>query len=253
MILRNLAGESSYIVVEKILEPEENMPHNWPVQGNSGYDFLGMVNNLFSNRAAEYELIGLYYDITGDTKRVEEQVQEKKSYILHHHMCGELDNLTRLYKQCGLAEDLDDDEIKKFIADYLISCPVYRYYGDDVPLMERDKGKTSEGIKKFYNRCMQFTGPLMAKGVEDTLMYTYNRFIGHNEVGDSPEFFGYTIDQFHDLMIYRQQHWPLFAERNFHTRYKKWRRCQRKVECTVHASPEEWIIACKRWMEENIQ
>ena len=56
---------------------------------------------------------------------------------------------------------------------------------------------------------MQFTGPLMAKGVEDTLMYTYNRFIGHNEVGDSPETFGYSIEKFHELMTYRQQHWPL--------------------------------------------
>ena len=50
--LRKLAGPNSYIVVEKILEPGENMPDNWPVQGNSGYDFLGMVNNLFTNRSS---------------------------------------------------------------------------------------------------------------------------------------------------------------------------------------------------------
>jgi maltooligosyltrehalose synthase len=37
---------------------------------------------------------------------------------------------------------------------------------------------------------MQFSGPLMAKGVEDTVMYTFNRFIGHNEVGDAPDAFG---------------------------------------------------------------
>ena len=43
-------------------------------------------------------------------------------------------------------------------------------------------------VAHFYQRCMQFTGPLMAKGVEDTVMYTYNRFIGHNEVGDAPGF-----------------------------------------------------------------
>jgi 4-alpha-glucanotransferase len=56
---------------------------------------------------------------------------------------------------------------------------------------------------------MQFTGPLMAKGVEDTLMYTYNRYIGHNEVGDSPETFGLTPEEFHEKMKERQELWPL--------------------------------------------
>ncbi len=49
----------------------------------------------------------------------------------------------------------------------------------------------------------------MAKGVEDTLMYTYSRFIGHNDVGDSPENFGFTPKEFHQLMVNRQQNWPL--------------------------------------------
>src|SRR5687767_11155581 len=124
--LRKLAGESSYIVVEKILEPGENMPEYWPVQGNSGYDFLGMVNNVFTDRSAEFELTALYYDITGDTKSVEKQAKEKKAFILHNYMSGELDNLTRLYKETGLAGDLNDDDIRELIAEYLISCPVYR-------------------------------------------------------------------------------------------------------------------------------
>ena len=116
--LRKLAGEKSYIVVEKILEPEETMPGNWPVQGNTGYDFLGMVNNLFTNRAAEYELTALYYDISRDDTTVEDQIREKKSFILHKYMNGELDNLIRLYKACGLADDrTTDEEIRKIISD----------------------------------------------------------------------------------------------------------------------------------------
>src|SRR5688572_1098237 len=47
--LRNLTGDETYIVVEKILASAEEMPSKWPVQGNSGYDFLAMVNNLFTN------------------------------------------------------------------------------------------------------------------------------------------------------------------------------------------------------------
>src|SRR5690606_17694099 len=49
----------------------------------------------------------------------------------------------------------------------------------------------------------------MAKGVEDTLMYTYNRFIAHNEVGDHPHNFGFSKKEFHRAMRHRQQYWPL--------------------------------------------
>jgi maltooligosyltrehalose synthase len=248
--LRRLAGDDSYIIVEKILEPGENMPQDWPIQGNSGYDFLGMVNNLFTNRAAEFELTTFYFDITKDDTRVEEQILQKKAHILHHHMCGELDNLTRLYKKTGLADDLNDDDIKKLIADYLITCPVYRYYGEDVPLMDRDKGKTGEGVKKFYNRCMQFTGPLMAKGVEDTLMYTYNRFIGHNEVGDSPEFFGYTIKEFHRLMEYRAEHWPYSMNGSSTHDTKRGEDVRARLNALT-CFYDEWCMLVKTWMEEN--
>ena len=146
-------------------------------------------------------------------------------------MYGELENLYRLF--CDL-ELLDDTQIKEhnfklLIAEFLIRCPVYRYYGNSFPFPAKEQ-KAIEGILKniceakpdltpgadsfqslllddttpakgkrilqFYQRCMQFTGPLMAKGVEDTLMYTYDRFIGHNEVGDTPETFGLPVDDF---------------------------------------------------------
>jgi len=51
--LREMAGDETYIVVEKILEPDEQQPNDWPVQGNTGYDFLATVNNLFTNKAAK--------------------------------------------------------------------------------------------------------------------------------------------------------------------------------------------------------
>jgi len=249
--LRSLAGESSYIVVEKIIEPGENMPDYWPVQGNSGYDFLGMVNNLFTNRSAEFELTALYYYITGDEIRVEQQVRGKKSYILFRHMRGELDNLTRLYKETGLAgNDTHDEKIRELIAGYLISCSVYRYYDDDVPLMKRDIGKTGEGIKKFYNRCMQFTGPLMAKGVEDTLMYTYNRFVGHNEVGDSAEFFGYSVQQFHELMKYRSVRWPYSINATSTHDIKRGEDVRARLNALT-CFYDEWAALVKNWMKDN--
>lgn len=249
--LRKLAGEEAYLIVEKILEPGEEMPETWPIQGNSGYDFLGIVNNVFTNRASEFDLTAFYFDITQNGTAVHEQVQEKKKMILFDHMGGELDNLTRLYKKTAgeSSVEISDETLKENIAAYLITCPVYRYY-DDLPLMEMDKGKDPGTMKPFYQRCMQFTGPLMAKGVEDTLMYTYNRFVGHNEVGDSPEFFGYTPQQFHQLMQYRQQHWPLAMNASSTHDTKRGEDVRARLNAlTDHHS--EWIGLVKQWMKQN--
>ena len=57
-------------------------------------------------------------------------------------------------------------------------------------------------------RFEQATGAIMAKGVEDTAYYRYNRAIGLNEVGGDPGRFGSTLAQFHAAQQHRQQHWP---------------------------------------------
>jgi len=246
--LRKLAGPDVYITVEKILEPGEGFP-NWQVQGNTGYDFLAMVNNLFTRKQSEQIFTKQYQELTGGKENTEQYILEKKAHILKQHLAGELDNLYRLFKDLKLADDarlkLLGNQLKEAIAQLLIHCPVYRFYGNKMPLNPAEAGdidrlfkiliKAHPSLKKafqllhdillvntqkgdddynrralhFYQRCMQFTGPLMAKGVEDTLMYTYNRFIGHNEVGDAPASFGLSAYQFHQLMVNRQRDRPL--------------------------------------------
>lgn len=58
--LRDLVGRDVYIVVEKILEPEEELCKEWPVQGTTGYDFLAVVNNLFTSTSARPVFDNLY-------------------------------------------------------------------------------------------------------------------------------------------------------------------------------------------------
>lgn len=249
--LRKLAGPDIYIVVEKILQAHETLPAAWPIQGSSGYDFLAMVNNLFTSRNSEFELTAFYYDITGHSKSIQEETTEKKTYILHHHMRGELDNLTRLYIDEGLAdEELPDAEIiRRDIASYLVKCPVYRYY-DEIPVMDRDAGKERSRLLRFYNRCMQFTGPLMAKGMEDTLMYTQNRFIGHNEVGDSPEYFGISPEEFHEMMMRRRQTAPasMNATSTHDTKRGEDARARLNAMTDLYG---EWTKLVTKWRSEN--
>ncbi len=60
----------------------------------------------------------------------------------------------------------------------------------------------------FSMRFQQFTAPVMAKGVEDTAFYIYNRLVSLNEVGGSPERFGASLDTFHGKNIERTKSWP---------------------------------------------
>jgi (1->4)-alpha-D-glucan 1-alpha-D-glucosylmutase len=60
----------------------------------------------------------------------------------------------------------------------------------------------------FVMRFQQLTGPVMAKGVEDTTFYVYNRLVSLNEVGGSPERFGNSLDTFHGQNIERSKFWP---------------------------------------------
>ncbi len=59
---------------------------------------FGMVNNLFTNRSAEYDLTGFYYDITENENTNQKNRSKKKALILFNDMEAELDNLIRLYK-----------------------------------------------------------------------------------------------------------------------------------------------------------
>ncbi|TSJ41033.1 malto-oligosyltrehalose synthase [Mucilaginibacter corticis] len=265
--LRELAGDQAYIIVEKILEQGESMP-NWPVQGNTGYDFLSLVNNLFTSQHYQSLFTRFYRDLAKTDKPIGRQILEKKALILNRSMSGELDNLTSLFFKYGQA---DEYKLRRTIAAFLVNCPVYKYYGtkeehkailailkkisDESP----DLAGTVKALKKvlldsadphFYHRLMQFTGPLMAKGVEDTLMYTYNRFIDHNEVGDSPAAFGTGVQDFHRQMISRLQNWPLSmnATATHDTKRGEDVRCRLNV---LSDMGQEWLAQVVSWQELN--
>ena len=244
--LRQVVGEDIYISVEKILAVDEQLPNNWSTQGDTGYDFLQLANNVLTNTTAESELTKFYKQYIKEDISPSELVPKKKKNILNEQMGGELANLRKLF------EDLDFGNHKKLsaltakdletaIGELLVHCPVYRFYDTKFPLTKNAKTALAHTFKKakehssnksalsfletslfkettdkailknrsiFYNRCMQFSGPLMAKGVEDTLMYNYNRLLAHNEVGDSLNRFGISIKHYHREMHKRYANFP---------------------------------------------
>lgn len=289
--LRELVGEETYITVEKILAPEEDLPYAWPVQGNTGYDFLAQVNNLLTYKPGEPAFTRYYYSWINDHRTVPQQVRDKKAHILYQHMGGELENLCRLFLELGLVEEeqvraLAPEALRGAIGAFLVHCPVYRYYGGILPLVAeeaaavqdlfnrirqsepqlaeavtlleeaivrkpQDSGEDyREKAAHFYRRCMQFSGPLMAKGVEDTLMYCYNRFIGHNEVGDAPDAFGYTTEAFHQKMVARQQRWALSLNATSTHDTKRGEDVRARLNVLTNL-PDLWLRTVEEWRGLN--
>ncbi|RYY11356.1 MAG: 4-alpha-glucanotransferase, partial [Chitinophagaceae bacterium] len=140
--LRQLCGPEIYIVVEKILEPGEELPTSWPVQGTTGYDYLGMVNQLFTNDKAERNFDAFYKNLGRHTNEVQQLILKKKRTFLDCYMQGELENLYQLLVSLKLLDRQPDDEeasiFKAVISEILVRCPVYRFYSNQYPLLPED-------------------------------------------------------------------------------------------------------------------
>lgn len=103
----------------------------------------------------------------------------------------------------------------------------------------------------FLMRLQQYTGPLMAKGVEDTVMYVYNRLISLNEVGSTPGEFGISVDDFHTYNQNRCTHWPhaMSATATHDTKRGEDVRARLNVLSEI---PQEWESHLKNWHAVNL-
>ena len=102
----------------------------------------------------------------------------------------------------------------------------------------------------FVKRFQQITGPVMAKGVEDTAFYVYNRLVSLNEVGGSPERFGITLEAFHGQNIERCKSRPLamLATSTHDTKRSEDVRARINVLSEI---PDIWRKAVVRWRQFN--
>ncbi|MBD3887137.1 malto-oligosyltrehalose synthase [Phormidium tenue FACHB-886] len=99
-------------------------------------------------------------------------------------------------------------------------------------------------------RIQQYSGPLMAKGVEDTALYIYNRLLSLNEVGGNPERFGIPVSEFHDFNRERQECWAkaMSATATHDTKRGEDVRARLNV---LSEMPEEWRQQVQRWTAMN--
>src|SRR5438552_2142084 len=105
-------------------------------------------------------------------------------------------------------------------------------------------------ILRFAMKVQQFTGPVMAKGVEDTAFYLYNPLLSLNEVGGDPRRFGVSIPAFHHANAHRAAHWPhaMLATSTHDSKHSEDVRARIDVLSEI---PAEWRLHVARWRRLN--
>jgi len=101
-------------------------------------------------------------------------------------------------------------------------------------------------VRRFALKVQQFTGPLMAKALEDTAFYRYHRLLALNEVGGDPSAKALSVDAFHEAMEIRAKEWPhgMTATATHDTKRGE----DARARLTALAElPGEWASAVARW------
>jgi (1->4)-alpha-D-glucan 1-alpha-D-glucosylmutase len=287
--LRRLRAHApgAWIVVEKILESGEPLRASWPIAGTTGYDFLNLAGGLFIDPAGEEPLTRLYAGFTGEAADFDALAREKKDLIMREVLGSDLNRLTAMFVDISEKHpryrDYSRHELHEALKATVARLPVYRTYvrGADgkidgidekyirdtldaarqdrpdldpelfdflagILLLRIDGGSETELAMRFQ----QFTGPVMAKAVEDTAFYCFSRFVCLNEVGGNPARFGTSIAEFHRACAENQRQWPLtmLATSTHDTKRSEDVRARLSLLSEI---PAEWEDAVRRWSRMN--
>jgi len=220
------AAPDAWILVEKILHPDEQLPASWPVDGTTGYDVMREVCGVVVDPAGAAPLTALYAELAevphaaaGDVKAVE---LAGKRLVAATIVRSDVRRVARLIDQ------QHSQRAEAAVAEVMCAFDVYRSYlpeGQEAmrhaieaariarPDLSAIIAEIAETV--FANprgelavRLQQTAPMVMAKGVEDTAFYRYNRFVALNEVGGAPDRFGVGAAEFHAKAAARDAGWP---------------------------------------------
>jgi (1->4)-alpha-D-glucan 1-alpha-D-glucosylmutase len=280
------AAPSAYIVVEDILAAGEEMPDTFPVQGTTGYDFIAYVDGLFVDSTNEGSLTALYHAFTGESQPFSEVVRACKHEIITTELAPDFERLTNLLVDiCDgnrRHQDRTRRELREAVREVAACLGVYRtYVRSGSPPSEQDRRQLSIAVQEatrrrtdidaellsfvgelllmqhegaieaeFSARFQQVTPAVMAKGVEDTAFYRYNRLVSLNEVGDDPGLFGRSVEAFHAHCLKTAEKWPA-TMLTLSTHDTKRSGDVRTRTNLLSEIPAEWESAVRRWAEHN--
>ncbi|WP_408897197.1 malto-oligosyltrehalose synthase [Nocardioides sp. R1-1] len=226
--LADLTG-SAWVVVEKILEPGEELPARWNTAGTTGYEVLAMVDRVLVDPDGEAPLSALDDRLRGGVPPWSTLVRDNKRHVADTILHAEVRRIAR-----EIAVELETvpdaawrQPVEAVLVELLAAFPVYRSYlpegrdhldaaaaavradrPDLADALDRVLPLLADRVRAPSLRFQQTSGMIMAKGVEDRAFYRWSRLTSLNEVGADPAQFALAADAFHAAMARRQSSAP---------------------------------------------
>jgi (1->4)-alpha-D-glucan 1-alpha-D-glucosylmutase len=273
------------IYIEKILENDERLSQDWPIDGTVGYEFLAKVNRLWMDDQRLDVLTATYSDFTGHSVNFGKLVRSTKRAIVdstfadaHEQLAAKALDIARADWQ---TRDLSPRQLREALARFIVALPIYRTYRSAHVLHEDDKRVLLEALQSarigsaeidaavfdflaalftkpalndaeedFIAKWQQLTPAVMAKGVEDTTFYNFDRLVSGNEVGSQASLVGISADKFHEFCHYLSERWPnnMLATSTHDNKRSEDVRARISI---LSEMPEKWSEALHQWSQLN--
>ena len=145
-----------YVVVEKILGPEEPLPLDWPVAGTTGYDALNFITRLMLDSAGVARLIKIYQRFTNDRSGFREVAYNSKLLIARVSMASDMQLLThqlnRISERHRGSRDFTLNTLRVGLREILACFPVYRTYIHQNSVSDRDRQVVNRAVAQAKRR-----------------------------------------------------------------------------------------------------
>jgi (1->4)-alpha-D-glucan 1-alpha-D-glucosylmutase len=275
--LRRLAEASGggYVVVEKILARDEDLQTGWAAEGTTGYDFLALAGGLFVDPDGADGLRRLHRRLTGLPADFSATADAARRRVLAELFPADLEHAARLAEEAGLAGGAPA-AMREALAELTTRLGVYRTYAGERGIDDRGRrwlgqaagaartavspraaarldalvaaiSEPAGGTLPFVRRWQELTGPVAAKGVEDTALYVDTHLLARNEPGCDPGWPATEPQEFHRRLAARGGH-PLNATSTHDTKRSEDVRMRISVLTEI---PGEWEARIDRWRELN--
>ncbi|MBA4136194.1 MAG: malto-oligosyltrehalose synthase [Opitutus sp.] len=280
--LRALAP-GARIYVEKILDDDEALRGDWPVEGTVGYDFLSHVNRLWMEGQSIDALSAAYADFTKQSINFPVIAREKQRLVADRNFGADLQRLTTRALQLAQRDwrhrDLSPRQLREAIARLTTALPVYRSYRTAAAIRTEDRQLISEALAAarmiasdvapavfdfleaillapspdaaeldWILRWQQLSPAVAAKGIEDTTFYVYDRLVSGNEVGAKPSSIGIASEKFHEFCHHIAERWPdnLLATATHDN--KRGEDVRTRISLLTEV-PDRWSAALHEWSQ----
>jgi (1->4)-alpha-D-glucan 1-alpha-D-glucosylmutase len=275
-----------YIVVEKILGMDEDLPRAWGMDGTTGYDFMNEVSALQHDPAGAGPLANLWHRISGRSPDFAPEEAAARHEILRRKFESALLRTAQAFlavaKNSCSARDVPLPAVRRALARIIEHLRVYRTYATGRPQSEKpgapfeqaldaarrhastidaaaidfvaevvrgalDRAPDGTDAARRFN---QLSAPVAAKAVEDTAFYRYGRLLSRNDVGSNPGIFSIGHAEFHARTARRAATFPHALLATATHDHKRGEDVRARL-AALSEIPEEWAHLIETWFAQN--